>query len=438
MRPSNAASPRSSSPRRRGTRLVLCLVALVAGAARADVPAGPERILVSDPELIRASDPDVALAPSGRRALVVWTESSPQGSRGPIAGVVLQGDGLETVLRAVSIGDPDGFQHEPRAAVDGAGRFAVVWRGGQLVPCAPPPAGCAVTPGGDGSGSGVYLRRLAADGKVKGSAVQVNREAFGNQEIPHVAAAGDGRLAVVWEESGSAFEPVLRFTTFDAEGRRAVRPRKLPVADGGFATLFDLWRGVAAGPDFFSVAWNEGTRCEVGNRTNVAVAHVGWDGATLAGPARFRDGDAEPCNGPIALGILGSSRGPLALLVGSNYNFARFSPETGARPARRVVFAELRCAAESCEQAVAVAGDDRGRFVVVWEQSGPSGHSLFAELYGRDGRRRGERFAVSVEVSSAPETPAAALAEDGTLMVVWRRDSPVTGQALVARRFELR
>lgn len=74
----------------------------------------------------------------------------------------------------------------PDLAVDRKGNFVVVWESSDQ----------------DGSGSGIFAQRFAADGSRIGSEFQVNSYTTGDQRAPEVAAGNAGDFIVVWNSFG--------------------------------------------------------------------------------------------------------------------------------------------------------------------------------------------------------------------------------------------
>ncbi|HET9767316.1 MAG TPA: hypothetical protein VFS60_10740, partial [Thermoanaerobaculia bacterium] len=60
-------------------------------------------------------------------------------------------------------------------------------------------------------------------------------------------------------------------------------------------------------------------------------------------------------------------------------------------------------------------------------------YNLVAELYGREGVKRVERFPINTHSSTTEERPTAALTSDGTLVVTWHRE----GEGVLMRRFRI-
>jgi hypothetical protein len=388
--------PRQEEGRGRGRRtaslLFATLLAVAAGApAQEIVTAGGE-------QLVSASGDFPAIAfDDAQRGVVAWAEPGADGSAA-IRARRLAGDTLAAPFQVntQTANDP----RDPRVALDGRGGFIVVWAAREV--------------------RGQIFR---SNGRRRG-VEQVLSPRNAGAAHPEVAMAGDGRFVVAWEQSHWDPMQAVRLATFAAGGGRLARPLTMP-AIGWDANLVGA---VSASADSVAVGWTEFTPCPSNPLDPVsAVATFDWSLQSLRDVDRLANDN--PCvDGPQVLAMPNSELGPLGIFVGRRYSVQRFSPTDGTRIGPRTNVADLPSC--DCERVRAVAGDGRGRFVFVWERLSSSGYELFAELYGREGKRRVERFAVSVAPSTAPQHPAAALTSDGTLVVVWR-----AGEGIVMRRF---
>ena len=176
--------------RRSATTLAAALAAAVViagpGSLAAQlVPLGAER-LVNTTTAGSQFAAAVAGEPGGPY-LVVWQSTGQDGSGAGVYGRLFDASGSpltgELRLAQTSAGD----QITPAAAWSPAGTFLVAW----------------ASSGQDGSGFGIYARRLqAATGALIGNEFQVNVTTAGSQLAPKVAAQGD-RFFVVWSGVGA-------------------------------------------------------------------------------------------------------------------------------------------------------------------------------------------------------------------------------------------
>ena len=73
----------------------------------------------------------------------------------------------------------------------------------------------------------------------------------------------------------------------------------------------------------------------------------------------------------------------------------------------------------------AVAMSKTGEFVVTWVSDGQdgTGKSIFAQIFGADGKKAGEEFRVNTHNAGIQETPAVVIDENGNIMIVWQNRS---------------
>jgi len=150
------------------------------------------------PELQPNSDPDswslfetVKVASGGAGDFVVAWDARPYNGPSPSPG-------QEILVRRVSatngpLGESTrvnsytaGKQDAPSIAVDRKGNFLVVWQSQDQ----------------DGSGTGIFGQRFAADGSSVGGEFQVNSYTTGEQHAPSVAAGNVGDFIVSWTSAG--------------------------------------------------------------------------------------------------------------------------------------------------------------------------------------------------------------------------------------------
>ncbi|HEV8630928.1 MAG TPA: hypothetical protein VGV61_11465 [Thermoanaerobaculia bacterium] len=398
-RPGSAAA-RAATARLAAPLLLASLLALAATPPVARVVAEPELAVTS-----RGHAPSVAL--DGRKRGVVTWVSGASGQATAIHARRFEGNafrGADFRVNTLAAGD----LREPAVAMDARGGFLVAWQE-------------ASAPGAD---SAIRGRLFRANGSPRGACcgdLTLNPPGASSAH-PRVAMAPDGRFAVGWEHSPADVGLTVRLATFRADGL----PLGRPVPMNGAGVTANLVGAVSAGPASVALGWTEVSPCPQMPIDPVsAVATFSWDLRPLGDVDRLANNN--PCvDGPMVLALPGSDLGPLGIFVGRRYSIQRFSPLDGQRVGPRTNVAELPfCGGGDCERVVAVAGDPRGRFVFVWErvrhlaQGDP--FDLFAELYGREGLRRLDRFPINNIASGAPEHPAAALGADGALVVVWER-----------------
>lgn len=136
--------------------------------------------------------PDVAVDIQGN-FVVVWESSA---SAGPDVDVSsIQGQRFDSSGAAAGdqfqINDfAPGSQTWPAVAMDGLGRFVVVWES-------------FGSPGSDASGRSIQAQLFDKSGDRLGGQFQVNSYTSGNQSFPDVTLDAAGNIVVVWESAGS-------------------------------------------------------------------------------------------------------------------------------------------------------------------------------------------------------------------------------------------
>jgi len=80
-----------------------------------------------------------------------------------------------------------------------------------------------------------------------------------------------------------------------------------------------------------------------------------------------------------------------------------------------------------------VAADARGNFVVVWQSY--QSNNVEAQLFDRQGTRKGRTFVVNRSRSSTSMDPAVAMSPAGDFVVVWRDSSSESGESVRAAGF---
>lgn len=409
------------------TLLALMAATLLVGAGPAGVRpwAGPER-------QVSATGMQPVVAVDGRgNFIVVWMEldkEDPQhldvyAQRFSAAGPKL---GEPFRVNATTAGD----QIYPVVAADRAGNFVVVWQGGYTSSYLGPP------PGGDGSGSGIFLQRFAADGRRLGRELRANRPTEGDQVDPRVAMAPDGRFAVAWIDLRTLDRVSVR--AFAAAGRPAGEQVLLEPGtgrDAGRDAQTPLLAMAADGS--FAVGWTETYEYHCPEYQCVDflpyVQVLGPDSRPRGGRRLLDDGRfgilqalLAPAGGGDFLALWSQAGAPG--LAGQR--IAASGQKVGSR--LRLAY----CPSGNCPGFAAADIDAAGRLVLISEQGTIGGPvSLFGQLFDPNGTALGPLFPVSGRPSTWAEYPAVALAEDGTFAVVWERRSDTDPRAGAIRRW---
>jgi hypothetical protein len=375
--------------------------ALAAAGRAADSPASIE--LSPEIEVTTAgAAPAVDLAANGN-GLVAWLDQGVRASTLSVNGDI----GTPRQYRQTSR-DLDSLQ----VGASDSGRFVLVWQEADSE-----------------DRHHLFSLRLRADGQAGGGSL---REFAQLQDAASVAlgVAPDGRFGVLFTDERQLpdGEPsaTARLGRFAADGRPLGPPVRLAGGKEALSARRLAAGGVAAQAGMLVAGWSATSSCagEEGGERRAAVARLGWEGASPSTVAQFADG--RDCDGgPRLAALLPSDVGALAILAGHNRNLQRFDAATGLPRGPRTVFAggeEAPCpAAGACRTLAAAAGDARGRFAVVWEEELDGEHALTVQLFGRQGEARSEVVLISDRTTRRAMHPAAALAANGTLVVVWEQ-----------------
>ena len=126
--------------------------------------------------------PDVAMDGSGR-FVVVWQSDKEDGNDLGVFGRRYAADGTPLSGEFQVNIFTGSYQFRPRVASDAAGDFTVVW-GSQAE---------------DGSGIGVFGRRFDASGNAKSAEFRANTYAFGPQTFPAIGMDSAGNFLIAWQ-----------------------------------------------------------------------------------------------------------------------------------------------------------------------------------------------------------------------------------------------
>ncbi|MFO0984325.1 MAG: hypothetical protein U1E76_21810 [Planctomycetota bacterium] len=129
-------------------------------------------------------DPAVAIHPDGE-FVVAWVDAGSHGASR--ARVVLRRFGADGTAMSdeIAVSESQHLQLEPTVAVDRSGRIVVAY------------TDAGATQDGERD---VMMRAFGRDGEPITAQMRVNDDAAGVQHLPRIAAAGNGRFMVVWQD----------------------------------------------------------------------------------------------------------------------------------------------------------------------------------------------------------------------------------------------
>jgi hypothetical protein len=394
------------------------LIALGPAVAQ-PVPHGPDlRVNTYTP----GAQESAAVAASGSGSfLVVWDTEGEDGDATGIAARRFDASGAPAgpgfVVNAAGAGD----QHFPRAAMDGTGRFAVVWQDF----------------GADGSGWGIFGRRFDGSGAPVGGDFQVNTTTADFQIRPAVAMDASGAFVVVWEGFNAGLGVYeLHAQRYDAAGAPAgpeFQPSALvgglqrspAVGMDGAGSFLVVWEGgdgsgagivgrrfdehgTPLGPNFVLNAYTSGNQL----RPAVAVSPSGdfvvvWKGY----------------GAPTGLsGVSGRRFDAAGAPLGDEFQVAFLTTSSLSEPS--------------------VAMDPMGGFVILWDKPAhPStgfSEEIFGQHYDDAGAPQGGVFTVNGDGPGTQSAAAVAKGPTGRFLAAWTDYPPGDGSlsGVEARLFD--
>jgi hypothetical protein len=384
-----------------GVVLVVVLAALPWSAAAQPPPAGGE-FQINTFTTNFQGNPSVAVSPAGS-FLVVWGGAGPVpsggvfGQRYDAAGAPLGGQFVINTYTTVAAA-PD----HHAVAVDGAGRFVVVW----------------TSYGPDGDDGGIFGQRLDAAGTPLGGEFQVNTYTTNSQAHAAVATDPAGNFVVVWRsitQDGSSYG--IFGQRYDATGT----PRGGEFAVNTFTT--DRQGAPAVAMDAvgnFVVVWESrfqdgsdygvfGQRYDAAGapqgaefRVNTYTASIQYRAAVaMDPPGNFVVVWTSDGQDGSSLGVFGQRYDAAGTPIGAEFQVNSFTP--------------------SFQRDAAVAMDRQGRFVVVWDSSilDGNGYGVFGRRYDATGTPLGDEFRVNTYTTSGQFVATVATDAVGNFVVVW-------------------
>jgi hypothetical protein len=248
-----------------------------------------------------------------------------------------------------------GNQTVPRVAVDGNGRFMIVWQGR------------------DASGPGVFARVYSADGAALGEEFAINTTTAGSQGLPDVGGFATGGFVVVWESYGQdvTFTDAVIGRRFASNGTPLGAEVLVNVATDADQSL----PNVAVDSDGkFLVVWEDDS---------------GLDGALGSIRGRWFDAAASPLTGELQINsyTAGDQRRPAICAEPDGRAVVVWEGRTGQDGSETGVFArslyvdgsfagpeiQLNTYTSDSQDEPAVACSSAGSFLGVWRSEGQDG-----------------------------------------------------------------
>lgn len=302
--------------------------------------------------------------------------------------------GAEFLVNAATPGN----QNEPAVALDGQGRFAVVWQG----------------PGLDQED--VFLRLFGPDGVALTGELLVNADTAGRQLYPSVAVAGTGRLIVVWEsqaETAEGAKTAVYAQRFDPNGAGL---GGAIVVDSSTYNARDPEVAVDAGGRF-AVTWMRDRSVHP-----ILVRLFNVEGMPLTEPFQVNTtGIASVTRPAIAMNALGyfvvAWDGHPSRASEDDVYARLFDPNGVPRGEPLVVNTILA----GPQQWPCVAIGDRNEFVVAWEHDAgdPNAAEIAARYFDETGLPLGDQFQLNTYTLDDQRNSDIAMAGDGSYLAAW-------------------
>jgi hypothetical protein len=387
------------------------LLFAVAASGQAPVPVGPEIDVTQDPSPLE-SFPSIAVDGAGR-FVVVWErwESGPApgigifGRRFDAAGAVL---GSELQVNTYTTGD----QRKPQAASSAAGTFVVVW----------------TSYGQYGNFPTVLGRRYDAAGSA-GSDFRVSMGTSGNIRNKDVAMDDAGNFVVVWEQQYS-----IRAQRYDASGASqgteftvstiTTASQRYPSVDmdpaGNFVvvwTSFASYTSYVLGRRFSAAGSPLGNELQVSGP--VFTFEVGLVSVAMDADGRFVVvwTSVYPAFGP--KDVVGRRFDAAGAALGDEFTINSFTTYVQRDPA--------------------VSSDAAGNFVAVWHSDFQDGHNygVFGQAYDAAGLPAGDEFQINTYTRNDQHSAAIAASGAGTFVVAWSSGTKFaySNDSVFAQRF---
>jgi hypothetical protein len=302
--------------------------------------------------------------------------------------------GEEFLVNAVTQGN----QNEPAVAMDGQGRFAVVWQG----------------PGLDEED--IFLRLFGPDGIALTGEVLVNVDTVGRQLYPSVAAGGTGTLVVVWES---------QVQTTDGEKTTVYAQRFDPNGSGlGGAIVVDTGTYDARDPE---VAVDAGGRFAVTWMRDRSIHPIlarlfSAEGVPLTEPFQVNTTGISSVTRPsIAMNSLGyfvvawdghPSR------ASEDDIYARLYDPNGVPRGEPFVVNTILAGPQEWPR---VALGDRNEFIIVWEHDtgDPNATEIAGRYFDGTGVPLADQFQLNTYILDEQRYPDVAMAGDGSYLAAW-------------------
>jgi hypothetical protein len=347
------------------------------------------------------TSPSVTVQKNGTR-VHVWQSDDQDGYGWGIYARLVAADGAQGPdLRLNSY--TTGNQYQPQVTALAGGGFVAVW----------------TSVSQDGSSEGVYARRFDADGVAQGNEVLVNTTTYNTQWEPSVASLTDGGYVVLWSSYGQdgSYSGIygqryaanstplggeFQLNTYTAYTQYQSQVAALP--GGGFVAVWTsiTQDGSAEGVYFRRYAAN-GTALDSSEYlANLTTYNTQW----LPAVTVLADGGFV-----IAWSSYGQDESYYGIYARS------FNADGSAKGGEF----RINSYTSSTQTEVALTALADGGFVAVWQSDNQDGSGLgiYGQRYAANGTPLGDEFQISQTTYNDQSLPAVAATPDGGFVVSW-------------------
>ncbi len=303
-------------------------------------------------------------------------------------------------------------QTDPSVSMDADGDFVAVWVS-------------SGSSGTDSSQESIQGQRYASGGSTVGAEFQVNTFITGVQDRPMVSREDNGDFVVVWQSGGSSGTDT---SNLSIQGQRYASDGT--TAGGEFQVNTNtigaqLWPAVGMDADGdFVVAWQSGDSGGLDPDYSVQGQRYASDGSKVGGEFMVNTYTTNS-NLPNAVSL--DADGDFVVVW---RNWGSSGTDSSGRSVQAQRYASdgstaggefqvnTNTAGDQHEPWVALDAD--GDFVVVWQGPGSSGTDVHGQRYTSDGSTVGGEFQINTFVGSSQSYPAVAIDDAGEFVVVWQ------------------
>lgn len=310
-------------------------------------------------------------------------------------------------------------QVAPSVASDAQGNFVVTWQSGG---------------GQDGSGSGIYAQRYAANGAPLGSEFQVNSYTVGEQWRPSIASDAQGNFVITWVSDGQdSSKGGIYAQRYAANGAPLSSEFRVNAFTYGAQFLPDVASGTQGS---FVVTW---VSSPDDSGYGIYAQRYAADGTPLGSEFRVSayTQDSLRARASVTADALGNFIVTwMFKQPGATYSiYARRYSAEGTSLDGEFTVSTTPIEYIYSNGSPSIASDIQGNFVIIWQAAG-SGQGIYAQRYAANGSPLGGAFRVNSYMGGPQVSPAMASDAMGNIVITWEADGQDgSGYGIYAQRY---